>query len=46
MAMPTRRFIRLIGLLPGQGWRQTLIAVLLWGGVTVFIFGIIIDKIR
>jgi hypothetical protein len=44
--MSNRRLARFTELLPHQGWRQTAIAVLLWGGVTVFIFGIIIDKIR
>jgi len=44
--MRTRRFERLSGLVPDQGWRQTLLAILLWGGVTVFIFGIIANVIR
>ena len=29
-----------------SGQRDTILAVLLWGGVTIFIFGILLDLIR
>jgi hypothetical protein len=44
--MSDRRLARFSGLLPHQGWRHTAIAVLLWSGVTLFIFAIILDKVR
>ena len=33
-------------LMPDSGQRDTILAVLLWGGVTIFIFGILLDLIR
>jgi len=44
--MQTRRLPRYAGLVPAQGWRHTVVAALLWGGVTVFIFGIIANVIH
>jgi hypothetical protein len=32
--------------MPDSGRRDTILAVLLWGGVTIFIFGILLDLIR
>jgi hypothetical protein len=32
--------------MPGPARTQTILAVLLWSGVTIFIFGIIIDVFR
>jgi hypothetical protein len=33
-------------LLPDSGRAHTILALLLWVGVTIFIFGIIVDVIR
>jgi hypothetical protein len=33
-------------MVPGSARVHTILAVLLWGGVTAFIFGIIIDFFR
>ncbi len=33
-------------LLPESGRAHTILALLLWGGVTIFIFGILVDVIR
>lgn len=44
--MPMFRSAFLSRIIPGSGWGQTLLALLLWSGVTIFIFGILIDLIR
>jgi hypothetical protein len=33
-------------IMPDSLPRDTILAVLLWGGVTIFIFGILLDLIR
>jgi hypothetical protein len=33
-------------MMPDSGRAYTILAVLLWGGVTIFIFGILVDVIR
>ena len=33
-------------MMPDSGRAHTILAVLLWGGVTIFIFGILVDVIR
>jgi hypothetical protein len=33
-------------IMPDSARRHTIFALLLWGGVTIFIFGILIDVIR
>jgi len=33
-------------IMPDSGRAHTILALLLWGGVTVFIFGILVDVIR
>jgi hypothetical protein len=33
-------------IMPGSGRAHTILALLLWGGVTIFIFGILVDVIR
>jgi hypothetical protein len=32
--------------MPDSGRRDTILSVLLWSGVTIFIFGILLDLIR
>ncbi len=44
--MPMLRSPFLSRTTPGSGRGHTLLALLLWGGVTVFIFGILVDLIR
>ncbi len=44
--MPMLRSAFLSRTTPGSRWGHTLLALLLWGGVTVFIFGILVDLIR
>ena len=33
-------------IMPDSGRAHTILALLLWGGVTIFIFGILVDVIR
>ena len=33
-------------IMPNFGAGHTILAILLWGGVTIFIFGILVDLIR
>jgi hypothetical protein len=33
-------------MMPDSGRAHTILAVLLWGGVTIFILGILVDVIR
>jgi hypothetical protein len=33
-------------IMPDSARRHTILALLLWGGVTIFIFGILVDVIR
>jgi len=33
-------------IMPGSARADTILALLLWGGVTIFIFGILLDVIR
>lgn len=33
-------------IMPDSARAYTILAILLWGGVTIFIFGIIVDVIR
>jgi hypothetical protein len=33
-------------IMPDSGRARTILALLLWGGVTIFIFGILVDVIR
>ena len=33
-------------IMPDSRRAQTILALLLWGGVTIFIFGILVDVIR
>jgi hypothetical protein len=33
-------------IMPSSGRAHTILALLLWGGVTIFIFGILVDVIR
>lgn len=44
--MRTLRSAYLLRIMPGTARGNTILALLLWGGVTVFIFGIIIDLFR
>lgn len=44
--MRTPRSADLSRIMPGAPTANTIIALLLWSGVTVFIFGIIIDLFR
>jgi len=45
-AMPMRRSAYLSRIAPGSARAQILLAFALWSGVTVFIFGILIDFFR
>jgi len=36
----------LYGMVPSSARAHTILALLLWGGVTIFIFGILVDVIR
>jgi hypothetical protein len=44
--MPTLRSAYLSRIMPGAARGNMILALLLWSGVTVFIFGIIIDFFR
>jgi hypothetical protein len=33
-------------MVPDSGRAHTILALLLWGGVTIFVFGILVDVIR
>jgi hypothetical protein len=44
--MPTNRSAYFSRVLPGRAQAQTILALLLWSGVTIFIFGILIDFFR
>jgi len=45
-AMRMLRSAYLSGVVPDSARAQTLLAFLLWSGVTVFIFGILMDLFR
>jgi hypothetical protein len=45
-AMPMPRSAYLARIAPGSARTQTILAFVLWSGVTVFIFGILIDFFR
>jgi hypothetical protein len=45
-AMRVLRSAYLHRMMPGSARAHTILALLLWSGVTVFIFGIIIDLFR
>jgi hypothetical protein len=40
------RSASVLRIMPDTARLETIFAVLLWGGVTIFIFGILIDVIR
>ena len=44
MRMPRSAYISRI--MPDSARAHTILAFLLWGGVTIFIFGILVDVIR
>ena len=44
--MPMKRSSFLSRVLPGAAQAETILSLLLWSGVTVFIFGILIDFFR
>jgi len=44
--MPIKRSGYLSRVLPCAAHAQTILALLLWSGVTIFIFGILIDFFR
>ena len=44
MRMPRSAYVSRIIADPVRG--HTILAILLWGGVTIFIFGILVDLIR
>jgi hypothetical protein len=45
-AMRMLRSAYLSRVMPGSARAETILALLLWSGVTVFIFGILIDLFR
>jgi len=45
-AMRTKRSAYFSRVIPDSGRAQTIFALLLWSGVTIFIFGILIDFFR
>jgi hypothetical protein len=44
--MRTLRSAHVSRIMPDSARAHTILAVLLWGGVTIFIFGILIDLIH